>query len=294
MKEAADDDEEEEAWIESPDGWGVPESVRHATANDDEEDEGLPQNGADLLFGGSDPREIFRYDRLAVVPARGGGGGPTIVLAGYKLDSNNTDQSTGVTLWPAASLLADYLVQYPELVREKRVLELGAGLGLSGLVAHHLGAATTVLTDGDKYVLAQLRSNMLQNTSSSSSGSSIECRTLLWGKKTTTTTTPPPSEDEKFDVLLGADVIYGWDSFEPLLDTVVAWMKKKKQQQHGTTTKEKEEEEQSSQFLLSWKTRYNGVPVDTVKSAARDRHLSWTEVSDGIYSLAFFGCECSL
>jgi 16S rRNA G966 N2-methylase RsmD len=292
MKEAADDDEEEEeeAWIESPDGWGVPESVRHATANDDEE-EGLPHHGADLLFGGSDPREIFRYDRLAVVSARGGGEGPTIVLSGYKLDSNNTDQSTGVTLWPAASLLADYLVQYPELVREKRVLELGAGLGLSGLVAHHLGASTTVLTDGDKYVLAQLRSNVQQNTLSSSSGSSIECRTLLWGKTRTT-----PSEDEKFDVLLGADVIYGWDSFEPLLDTVVAWMKKKKkQQQHGTTTKEeKEDDEQSSQLLLSWKTRYNGVPVDTVKSAARDRHLSWTEVSDGIYSLSFFGRECSL
>jgi predicted nicotinamide N-methyase len=281
MKEA--EEEEVEEWIESPDGWG-PESVRHSTANDDEE-EGLPNHGADLLFGGSDPREVFRYDRLVV----SGGGGPTIVLSGYKLDSDHTDQSTGVTLWPAASHLADYLVEYPELVREKRVLELGAGLGLSGLVAHHLGASTTVLTDGDKYVLAQLRSNVQQNSSASSSSStpyvsSIQCQTLLWGK-----TTPPPSEDEKFDVLLGADVIYGWDSFEPLLDTVVAWMKKNKQLQHGTRTKE--EEEQSSQFLLSWKTRYNGVPVDTIKSAARDRLLSWTEVSDGIYSLAFFAVD---
>lgn len=250
---------DDEEWIESPEGWGFESSVQHEANNDDTEE--MVPNGADLF--GSDPRETFYFTSIP---------GTRIVLAGYKLDSVNTVQSTGVTLWKAAPLLGDYLVRYPELLQHQTVLELGAGLGLCGLVAYHLGASRTVVTDGDKYALETLRFNVQQNTPSSSSSNQttttkIECRRLFWGK----TTSIPQTEDEKFDVLLGADVIYGWNSFEPLLDTVLAWMKR-------TTT---------SQFLLSWQTRYNGVPVDTVKSAAHDRNLSWTEVSDGIYSLRF-------
>jgi predicted nicotinamide N-methyase len=254
--------QEDQEWIESPEGWG-PENARHQPTNDDDGEEMAP-NSVDLF--GSDPRETFRYDRVP---------GTMIVLAGYKLDSEHTDRSTGVTLWQAATLLADYLVEFPELVRNQTVLELGAGLGLCGLVAHHLGAARTVVTDGDKYALEKLRFNVQQNPVSSSCNhhhptGSIECRRLLWGKTVPSTKVTLDDDDDKFDVILGADVIYGWDSFEPLLDTVVAWMK------HTTS---------SSQFLLSWKTRYNGVPVDTIKSAARDRNLSWTDVADGIYSL---------
>lgn len=43
-------------------------------------------------------------------------------------------------LWPAAEGLAQYLAENPQLVKKKRVLELGCGLGLPSLVAHHLGA----------------------------------------------------------------------------------------------------------------------------------------------------------
>jgi predicted nicotinamide N-methyase len=298
--------EEEEEWIESPDGWG-PESPRKANDVAEEDDEDLPSAGADLFVSSVDPRETFRYAVSSDEAAAGEAGPIIIVLSGYKLDSDNTDQSTGVTLWRAAPLLADYLIAQRHLVCDKRVLELGAGLGLCGLVAHHLGAATTILTDGDKYALAQLRSNVRQNTGLALSSSKttttnetssaattaaaatttttreeriIECRTLLWGK-----TPPPTTEDEKFDVILGADVIYGWDSIGPLLDTVAAWLKKRTTTSRGSSTTTTEVN--SSQCLLSWKTRYNGVPVDVVQSAAADRQLSWTEVSDGIFRLTF-------
>ena len=38
-------------------------------------------------------------------------------------------------VWEAGAVLAEYLVQNPDMVKGKRVVELGAGVGLTGLVA---------------------------------------------------------------------------------------------------------------------------------------------------------------
>lgn len=38
----------------------------------------------------------------------------------------------------------------------RRVLELGAGVGVAGLIAHKTGAAVVVMTDGDSSVLEHL------------------------------------------------------------------------------------------------------------------------------------------
>ena len=39
--------------------------------------------------------------------------------------------------------LGDYLVKNPEIVNQKRVLELGAGTGLAGIVAAQIGKCTS-------------------------------------------------------------------------------------------------------------------------------------------------------
>lgn len=52
----------------------------------------------------------------------------------------------GWRVWTAARLLASQLAASPEFCRGKTVLELGAGVGLVGLVAHALGA-DVVLSD---------------------------------------------------------------------------------------------------------------------------------------------------
>merc|ERR1719469_112706 len=55
---------------------------------------------------------------------------------------------TGLRMWSCALLLARELTKAPELVAGRRVVELGCGCGLAGVVAALLGASV-VLTDRD-------------------------------------------------------------------------------------------------------------------------------------------------
>jgi predicted nicotinamide N-methyase len=54
----------------------------------------------------------------------------------------------GGIAWPAGQVLSNYLVhRHPQALRDQRVLELGSGTGLVGLVAAQLGASNVIITD---------------------------------------------------------------------------------------------------------------------------------------------------
>lgn len=64
-------------------------------------------------------------------------------------------QDVGLVPWEAAYVLAEYCMLHPELVAGQRVVELGAGLGLTGLLlARYAAAAEVTLTDYSPRVLA--------------------------------------------------------------------------------------------------------------------------------------------
>jgi hypothetical protein len=60
----------------------------------------------------------------------------------------------GDVVWPASVALARLLAHCPSLVRGKRVLEIGAGLGLVGVAAMGAGASEVCFADVDGGVLA--------------------------------------------------------------------------------------------------------------------------------------------
>lgn len=80
--------------------------------------------------------------------------------------------TTGLSLWTAGYALADLLIQQRDWVRGRRVVELGAGLGLAGMAAAYgphsspifgscshvlaAGAQSVVLTDGHDKVFEAL------------------------------------------------------------------------------------------------------------------------------------------
>ena len=108
----------------------------------------------------------------------------------------------GLMLWESAIALAKHLTEYPALVAGKSVLELGAGLGLTGVVAASLGACVTQ-TDHDASALTAC-----QRTAALNSNTNITCQTGDWHDW---------RDAARYDVILGADIAYDGDDHAALL-----------------------------------------------------------------------------
>lgn len=68
----------------------------------------------------------------------------------------------GFQMWPAAIILSRWLCRNPDVLRGRRVLEVGSGLGLAGLVAAHIADDVT-LSDFNPAVLRVLEANAALN-----------------------------------------------------------------------------------------------------------------------------------
>jgi len=93
----------------------------------------------------------------------------------------------------------------------RRIVELGAGTGVVGIMASYLGASA-VITDLDSLV-PLLAHNISQNNNLFSAGT-ITARSLCWGSK-------PDSDLLHPDFLILANCIYYESSLEMLLETVL-------------------------------------------------------------------------
>jgi predicted nicotinamide N-methyase len=65
--------------------------------------------------------------------------------------------------WAGGQALARYVLDHPELVAGKRVLDIGAGSGLVGLAAARAGAASVLAADIDAFACAAIRLNAAAN-----------------------------------------------------------------------------------------------------------------------------------
>ncbi|XP_019965025.1 protein N-lysine methyltransferase METTL21A [Paralichthys olivaceus] len=112
-------------------------------------------------------------------------------------------------VWDAAVVLCVYMEQMQ--LKEKHVIELGAGTGLVGIVAALMGAKVTI-TDRAS-ALDLLSTNVKSNLPPDREGSATVSE-LTWGQ----------SLDRYpaggFDLVLGADIVYLEDTFVSLLQTL--------------------------------------------------------------------------
>lgn len=106
-------------------------------------------------------------------------------------------------LWPSAIALSHFLTAYPKLIEGKSVLELGAGLGLTSLIAHQLTPSRLLLTDYEKDALDMIKENFRLNGLPQP-----DIRLLDWRSPRLTGT---------FDRIMASDILYEERFFQPLI-----------------------------------------------------------------------------
>lgn len=146
----------------------------------------------------------------------------------YSLASTMTDYDlTGQVVWPSALLLSEYLIENSALLKDKKVLELGSGAGLSGYVASFF-SKEVLLTDGNDIVVSLLEKNI-----DFWDKKNISCRQLAWGTIPTQEmleeikTNPKTGQKEEktsFQLIIGADIVFWPGAITPLGETLEVLM----------------------------------------------------------------------
>ena len=114
-------------------------------------------------------------------------------------------------LWPSAMAMAEFIFENPALIKGKKIIEIGCGLGLPGIAAGICGGYVTQ-TD---YMSASVKFatfNWALNLESKP-----ESKKLDWRK---------PGKTTSFDVLLASDVAYENRSFKPVISAMKSLTRK--------------------------------------------------------------------
>lgn len=160
-------------------------------------------------------------------------------------DSRKARRTIG-SLWASAPCLVDWLAKdsarIEQYARGKRVIELGAGLGLVGTALSKLGATHVTMTDLPQQ-LPLLRQNLAANFAREECdeesdegrreeeeedvgdggrgvyrGGAVVATALPWGAERL----PPPHAEQRFDLIVATDVTYDAELVPPLAKTIFA------------------------------------------------------------------------
>ncbi|XP_072427954.1 EEF1A lysine methyltransferase 3-like [Chiloscyllium punctatum] len=117
----------------------------------------------------------------------------------------------GSSVWDAALVLLQYFEEQKMSFANKKVIELGSGTGILGIVTVLLGGDATI-TDKPE-LLKQMEWNVLVNIPSSCQ-SRIKVRALTWGYD-------HMLFSSDYDYILCADIMYAYDSAPLILKTLL-------------------------------------------------------------------------
>ncbi|KAJ3182388.1 hypothetical protein HDU87_008552 [Geranomyces variabilis] len=131
------------------------------------------------------------------------------------------DPAYGVYLWPSALVLAAWISYNAQLFPTTRILELGCGTALPGLVAAQCGAAQVVLTD--TATAPQVLANAFRSVQTNGLASRCVVTPLAWGDFDAPALAVL---DAGYDFVFGADVFYEPAMFESALASVARCLRK--------------------------------------------------------------------
>uniref|UniRef100_A0A4W4GXX2 FAM86 N-terminal domain-containing protein n=1 Tax=Electrophorus electricus TaxID=8005 RepID=A0A4W4GXX2_ELEEL len=141
-----------------------------------------------------------------------------------------SEGTTGLVTWEAALHLAEWALEHPDIFTGRTVLELGSGVGLTGIVVCRVCKPTKyVFSDCHQSVLERLRNNITRNglTEQGSPGVSVLTEEVDWQNV---------KKDQLrrigADTIIAADVVYDPDIIGCLVRLLAELLKCKGQQRH--------------------------------------------------------------
>ncbi|GMI14333.1 hypothetical protein TrVE_jg2186 [Triparma verrucosa] len=123
----------------------------------------------------------------------------------------------GSSIWSSSLSLSSYLPLEPSLIKNKKVIELGCGLGLPSIIASKLGADMVLVTDfwgeeGDRGMPGGMFRECIEGNFRGNGGKG-EVFMLDWHDESVTLPFQPT-------VVIGSDLIYYPSDIIPLIETI--------------------------------------------------------------------------
>ena len=161
--------------------------------------------------------------------------------------------SYGLYLWPCAPVLAWYIWLKQDDIRGKNVLELGSGTALPGLLCSKIGASKVWLSD-DSW-----QENTLKNIREAVKINAVEEKTetlpLTWGEYTEELFQFDGSAGRSLDFIIGSDLFFDPDVFEPLLITISYLLEDNQNAQVWIAVQERSSDWSIEEHLIIWKLK---------------------------------------
>lgn len=129
-----------------------------------------------------------------------------------EVGARDEELGTGRVVWDSGIVLGRLFAKQPQLVRGKRVLDLGSGTGIAGLAAARCGASEVLLTDmhGMQLLQTNVEHNALERV--------VSVASLEWGNMHHIA----HACEFGSDVIIGSDVLYSKAGTTQLLQTIGA------------------------------------------------------------------------
>lgn len=121
-------------------------------------------------------------------------------------------------LWNASKVFASFFDENKDIVRNRTVLELGAGGALPSLIAAANGAAKVVITD---YPDAELIDNIRYNVATNNlmDDERVNVQGYIWGTSTDKLEQQLPEGQSTFDVIILSDLVFNHSQHHAMLST---------------------------------------------------------------------------
>ena len=135
---------------------------------------------------------------------------PTLesITSGADVVSVPAGAGHGSRIWPGAEVLSEYILCAPPFWTGKTVLELGAGLGLCGMIVASIGGNATI-SDGNDQLLQVVNANIkihrILHHNDAWAEPDVCC--VDWGSTCL---------DKTFDLIMGSDLAYEAEAAQPL------------------------------------------------------------------------------